>query len=132
MSTLPPPPSAGGSPTRVAGQESVPSSVVPHAPAYTPARSNRNSMAVVSLITGALSVFGHIALPGLGGGTLAFIAIVAGFIARREIKRTGEEGMWMATLGMVLGILHLAIIALVFIFLIGVVFIRGGWALLHH
>lgn len=89
-------------------------------------------MAVVSLITGALSVFGHIALPGLGGGTLAFIAIVTGLIARSEIKRSGEEGMWMATLGMVLGILHLAIIALVFIFIIGVVFILGGLALLHR
>jgi hypothetical protein len=132
MSTLPPPPPPGGSPTRVAGQESVPTSVVPQAPAYTLSRGNRNSMAVVSLITGALSVFGHIALPFLGGGTLAFIAIVTGFIARREIRRTGEEGMWMATLGMVLGILHLAIIALLFIFFIVVVFILGGWALLHH
>ena len=89
-------------------------------------------MAIVSLITGALSVFGHIVLPGIGGGSLALIAIVTGFIARGEIKRTGEQGMWMATLGILLGILHLVVIALVFILLIGAVFVIGGWALLHH
>jgi len=38
----------------------------------------------------------------------------------------------MATLGMVLGIAHLAIIALVFILFIVVVFFLGGLALLHR
>lgn len=131
MSTLPPPPSTGGSPTQIAGQESAPTSVVPQGPAYTPSRTSYNSMAVVSLITGAVSVFGHIVLPGIGGGSLALIAIITGWIGRGEIKKTGEQGMWMATLGMILGIAHLAIIALIFIFLIVVVFFLGGLALLH-
>ncbi len=129
------PPSSGTPPTQIAGQQSAPATAVPSTPelqAYAPARSHTNSMAVVSLITGALSVFGHIVLPGIGGGSLALIAIVTGFIARGEIKRTGEQGMWMATLGIVLGILHLLVIALVFILLIGAVFVIGGWALLHH
>ena len=89
-------------------------------------------MAVVSLVAGAVSVFGHIVLPGIGGGTLAVIAIVTGVMARREIKSSGEQGMWMATLGIVLGVLHLLVIALIFIFLIGAVFVIGAWALLHH
>ncbi|TMG60576.1 MAG: DUF4190 domain-containing protein [Chloroflexi bacterium] len=131
VSDLPPPPSSGA-PTRIAGQESVPTSVVPQGPAYVPSRSSYNSMAVVSIITGAFSVFGHIVIPGIGGGSLAVIAIVTGFIGRREIRRTGEQGMWMATLGMVLGIAHLAIIALVFILFIVVVFFLGGLALLHR
>ncbi len=131
MSTLPPPPSSGGSSTQIAGQESAPASVVPQGPVYTPSRASYNSMAVVSLITGAISVFGHIVLPGIGGGSLALIAIITGLIGRGEIKKTGEQGMWMATLGLILGIAHLAIIALIFIFLIVVVFFLGGWALLH-
>ena len=132
VSDLPPPPSSGAPSTQIAGQESAPTSVVPQGPAYVPSRSSYNSMAVVSIITGAFSVFGHIVIPGIGGGSLALIAIVTGFIGRREIRRTGEQGMWMATLGIILGIAHLAIIALIFIFFIVVVFFLGGLALLHH
>ncbi|TME02497.1 MAG: DUF4190 domain-containing protein [Chloroflexi bacterium] len=128
-------PASGASPTQIAGQQSAPATAVPGTPGlqgYTPSRSQTNSMAVVSLITGAVSVFGHLVLPGIGGGTLALIAIVTGVIARGEIKRSGEQGMWMATVGILLGILHLLVIALIFIFLIGAIFVIGGWALLHH
>jgi hypothetical protein len=89
-------------------------------------------MAVISLITGALSVFGHVVIPGIGGGTLAVVAIVTGFIARGEIKRTGEQGMWMATVGMALGILHLAVLLLLFIVVILAVFVFASIALLHR
>lgn len=99
---------------------------------YTPSRDHTNSMAIVSLITGALAFVGHIALPGIGGGTLALIAVVTGFLARREIRQTGEQGRWMATTGIVLGILHIAIIALIFILLILGVFVFGALTLLHH
>jgi hypothetical protein len=134
VSTPPPPPPSGTQPTRIAGQESVPTSPVPYTPnlAYAPAREHTNTMALISLVAGAVAVFGHIVLPGLGGGALAVIAIVTGFIARGEIKRTGEQGRWMATVGIVLGIVHLALIALIFILLILGVFAFGAWALLHH
>jgi hypothetical protein len=134
MSSQPPQPASGGSPTQIAGQQSAPTTAVPSTPqlAYTPSSSQTNSMAVVSLVTGAISVFGHLVLPGIGGGTLALIAIVTGIIARGEIKRSGEQGMWMATVGILLGVLHLLVIALIFIFLIGAVFVIGAWALLHH
>jgi hypothetical protein len=60
------------------------------------------------------------------------VAIVTGFVARGEIKRTGEEGMWMATVGMVLGILHLAVLLLLFIVVILAVFVFASIALLHR
>ncbi|HEY0831628.1 MAG TPA: DUF4190 domain-containing protein [Candidatus Dormibacteraeota bacterium] len=134
MSSPPPQPASGPTPTQIAGQQSVPTTPVPNTPglAYTPSGSQTNSMAVVSLVAGAISVFGHLVLPGIGGGTLALIAIVTGVIARGEIKRSGQQGMWMATIGILLGILHLLVIALIFIFLIGAIFVIGGWALLHH
>ena len=89
-------------------------------------------MAVISLVSGALAVFGHIVLPGIGGGTLAVVAIVTGFIGRGEIKRTGEQGGWMATTGIVLGIIHIVLIALVILLLIVGVLAFGAWTLFHH
>jgi hypothetical protein len=125
MSSTPPLPSpSGGSPTQVPQ--------TPGLSTYTPAAARTNTMAVISLITGALSVFGHVVIPGIGGGTLAVVAIVTGFIARGEIKRTGEQGMWMATVGMALGILHLAVLLLLFIVVILAVFVFASIALLHR
>ena len=101
-------------------------------PSYTPSTAKTNSLAVVSLISGAFSVLGHFVVPGIGGGTLALVAIVTGFIARGEIRRSGEQGMWMATVGIVLGIVHWALLILIFLVLILAVFVFGGIALLHH
>jgi hypothetical protein len=132
VSQIPP---EGPSPTRIAGQESSPATTVPHTPelaSYTPSAGRTNTMAVISLVAGALSVFGHIAIPGIGGGTLALVAIVTGFIARSEIKRTGEQGTWMSTVGIVLGAIHIALIALIVAVLVGAVFVLGSLALLHH
>jgi len=107
VSTVPPP---GGSQPQIAG--------------YTPATTQTNSLAVISLVTGVGSFLGHV-IPFIGGGTLALVAIVTGFIARSQIKRTGEQGAWMANVGIVIGILHLAglfVLLLVFLF---VVFVLG-------
>ena len=130
----PPAPPSGGPSTQISGQESQPATPVPYTPGltYTPAREHTNTMAVISLVSGAIAVFGHIVLPGIGGGTLAVVAIVTGFIGRSEIKKTGEQGGWMATTGIVLGVIHLALIALIFMLLILGVFAFGAWALLHH
>lgn len=124
----PPPP-----PTQITGQQSQPSSQVPYTPGltYAPSREHTNTMAIISLVTGALAIFGHVVIPGVGGGTLALVAIVTGFIARSEIKKTGEQGGWMATVGIVLGILHLLAIAVIFALLILGIFVLGGWLLLH-
>ncbi len=88
-----------------------------------------NSLAVISLIAGIGSFFAHI-IPGLGGITVAIIAIVTGYMARNQIKQTGERGMGIATAGMVIGIIHLALIALVVIFFFGVILTLLGF-LIH-
>lgn len=121
-------------PTQITGQQSQPSSPVPYTPGltYAPSREHTNTMAIISLITGAIAIFGHVVIPGVGGGTLALVAIVTGFIARGEIKKTGEQGGWMATVGIVLGILHLLAIALIFVLLILGIFAFGAWVLFHR
>ena len=128
-SDLPGPPSGGGtSQTHIAGQESAPSSTVPPAPPgalYTPAAGTKtNTLAVVSLVTAIGSFFAHI-LPGVGGFTVALIAVVTGYMARKQIKETGEQGMGMATIGMIIGIAHLALIIIVFIALLFLIFVMG-------
>lgn len=106
---------------------------MPYTPdlAHAPSREHTNTMAIISLVSGALAIFGHVVIPGVGGGTLALVAIVTGFIARSEIKKTGEQGGWMATVGIVLGILQLLAIAVFFVLLILGIIAFGGWLLLH-
>jgi hypothetical protein len=98
---------------------------------YAPAQGRTSSLAIVSLVAGAVSIFGHIVLPGIGGGTIALVAIVTGFMARSQIRQSGEQGMWMATLGIILGIVHFAILVLLLIALVVLVFVFGlalfGW-----
>ncbi|MGA7911730.1 MAG: DUF4190 domain-containing protein [Candidatus Dormiibacterota bacterium] len=134
MSTPPseppgPPPSAqpSGSPTQIAGQQVAPSTTVPHAPSgpvYTPAANRTNTLAIVSLVAGIGSFFAHI-VPGIGGFTVALVAIVTGYMARKQIRESGEQGMGMATAGMVIGIIHLALLGLLVLFLVFLIFALG-------
>ncbi|MHB8612646.1 MAG: DUF4190 domain-containing protein [Candidatus Dormibacteraceae bacterium] len=130
-SDLPPPPQAqpAGSPTHVAGQQVGPSTAVPPAPTgamYAPEalRGQTNTLAVVSLVAGVGSFFAHI-IPGLGGFTVALIAVITGYMARKQIKERGEQGMGMATAGMVIGIIHLTLLLLLVIGLIFAIFVFG-------
>jgi hypothetical protein len=130
----PPPAQPSVTPTLIAGQEHAPTSSVPVAPpgvTYAPVQGRTNSLAIVSLIAGAGSIFGHIVLPGIGGGTIALVAIVTGFMSRSQIKQSGEQGMWMATVGIILGIVHFAILVLLLIAVVTLVFVFGlalfGW-----
>lgn len=95
--------------------------MVPHTPGLA---QPRNNLALVSLITGILSFAGHI-IPLIGGSTLAIVAIVTGYMARNQIKETGEEGMTMATVGMILGIANLALVGIIIILLILFIFVLG-------
>jgi len=122
-----PPAKPSGSPTQITGQQVEPSTTVPHSPGgaiYSPAGTRTNTLALVSFATGALSFFGHI-IPGIGGFTMAMIAVITGFMARRQIKETGEQGMGMATAGMIIGIAHLLLIFLVVIALLIFIFVMG-------
>src|SRR2546421_10311823 len=87
VSSTPPP---GPSPAQLGG--------------YSRPGAQTNSLAVISLVTGVGSFLGHI-VPFIGGGTLALIAIVTGFMARGQIKQTGEPGRWMAHVGIIIGVI---------------------------
>jgi hypothetical protein len=125
----PPPAPASGAPTQIAGQQVAPSTPVPSAPTgplYEPGalQGKTNTLAVVSLVAGIGSFFAHI-IPGLGGFTVALIAVITGYMARKQIKETGEQGMGMATAGMIIGIVHLALLLLLVIGLIFAIFVFG-------
>jgi hypothetical protein len=125
-SDLPVQPSS--TPTQVAGQQTAPTSTVPPAPmgpTYAPAAGARtNTLAIVSLVAGIGSFFGHI-VPGLGGFTIALIAVITGYMARKQIRETGEKGMGIATAGMIIGAAHLALIVLLIIGVLFLVFVLG-------
>jgi hypothetical protein len=109
----------------VAPSSSVP--LGPGGPIYTPAAGTRtNSLAIVSLVAGIGSFVAHIPVPGFGGFTVALIAVITGFMARGQIRETGEQGMGMATAGMVIGIIHLALLGLLVIALIFAIFVLGA------
>ena len=79
---------------------------------------------MVSLGAAVGSFFAHI-IPGLGGFTVALVAAITGYMARNQIKQTGESGWGMATAGMIIGIVHmiiivLGVIVLVMIFIFGI------------
>jgi hypothetical protein len=124
----PPPAQPSGTPTQIAGQQVEPSSTVPHGPAGpigpAYAAGHTNTLAVVSLVTGIGSFFAHI-IPGIGGFTVALIAVITGYMARKQIRQTGESGMGMATAGMVIGIIHLVLIVLAVIGIVFMIFVLG-------
>jgi hypothetical protein len=92
---------------------------------YTPTSSTQtNSLAVVSLVAGIGSFFAHI-IPGIGGLTVAVIAVITGYMARNQIKQTGEQGMWMATAGMIIGIAHIALLVVGVIVVLFLIFVLG-------
>ena len=83
-----------------------------------------NTLAVISLVAGIGSFVAHI-IPFAGGFTVAIVAVITGHMARNQIKQTGEQGMGMATAGMLIGYIHLAILGLVVIALIFAIFLFG-------
>lgn len=96
----------------------------PSAPLYTTSANKTNSLAVISLVAGIGSFFAHI-IPGVGGLTVALVAVVTGYMARQQIRETGEQGMGMATAGMIIGIIHLALLGLLVLLLIFLIFVLG-------
>jgi uncharacterized membrane protein len=75
---------------------------------YVPVRRRTNSLAVASLICG-------LAQPFLGLTTIP--AIVLGYVARGQIRRSGEEGNGLATAGLVLGWIGIGVAVLVILML---------------
>jgi hypothetical protein len=122
---LPPPPSPN-TPTQIAGQEVAPTNMVPPAPAYAPAASAPlNTEALASFVLGIVSFVAHVPIPVIGGFVVAVIAVITGYQARQTIRRTGERGMGFATAGMIIGIVHLALLIVFVIVTIFVIFAFG-------
>ena len=90
----------------------------------SPAATRTNTLAVVSLVAGIGSFFAHI-IPGVGGFTVALIAVITGYMARKQIRETGEQGMGMATAGMIIGIVHLVLLGLLVIAVLFAIFVLG-------
>ncbi|WP_199098685.1 DUF4190 domain-containing protein [Dyella sp. ASV21] len=81
---------------------------------YQPATRTTNALAIVSLVFGILS---WCMLPLVG----ALVAIVCGHLARGEIRRAplgAQEGDALAVVGMVLGYVQLACMALATLFFV--------------
>jgi len=91
---------------------------------YVPTTTQNNNLAVVSLVAGIGSFFAHI-IPVVGGFTVALIAIITGFMARSQIKRSGEQGIWMANVGIILGFVHFALAFLLALLVIFLIFLVG-------
>jgi hypothetical protein len=107
--------------SQAVGQQTSPSTIVPQTPGLA---TPHNGLAMVSLVTGILSYLGHI-IPLIGGSTLAVVAIITGLIARNQVKETGEDGMTAATVGIILGVVNLAIVAVIVLVIIFVIFVLG-------
>jgi hypothetical protein len=90
-----------------------------------PATRTTSTTAIVSLVFGIIC---WIAIPFIG----AIVAIVCGHVARTEIRNSppgSVEGDGMAVAGLILGYLHLAVIAM---FLLLVFTVLGGLAFFAH
>jgi hypothetical protein len=115
---LPPPvyPQAGGYPQ--GGGYPPP---YPGYPAYDPYRAGKplgtNGKAIASLVT-ALGGLVFCGLPSIAG-------LILGIVAMRECKRTGQDGYGLALAGTIVGALVTVMIALYFIFIIGLA--ASGW-----
>jgi len=81
-------------------------------------------MAVVSFVAGIASFFAHV-IPVIGGFTVAIVAIITGFIARGQIKKSGEQGMWMANAGIIIGIVHLVLGFFIVLIVLFLIFVLG-------
>ena len=79
-----------------------------------------NTLAIVSLASGIVSWF----LAPIVGGV---VAVVTGHMAKAEIRRTGEDGESFATIGLVLGYLHLAVVVLLLGLLVLVLLGAAAW-----
>jgi Domain of unknown function (DUF4190) len=89
----------------------VPGLVPGYQPGLAAGQGRRsNTLAVGSLVLGLVQFVGWIfVLPGL---VAAILAIVFGFVSMNQIKRSGERGRGLATVGVVLGFLAIIIAGL--------------------
>jgi hypothetical protein len=88
--------------------------MLPPPPANPVPARHTNNLAVISLVVAILSFVAHI-VPFVGGAAMAIVAVITGHMARKQISQTGETGHGLATAGMIIGYIHLAILAIVLV-----------------
>ena len=90
-------------------------------PSYDPYQAGKpmgtNGKAIASLVA-ALAGLVFCGLPSIAG-------LILGVIAMRECRRTGQDGYGLALAGTIIGTLVTALIALYFVFVIGIA--ASGW-----
>ena len=97
----------------------APQWATPGQPAYAPPSLPNSTAAIVSLVFGVLTWLPI--LPAVG----AIVAVVAGHIARRQIRESNGQlgGSGMALAGLILGYSQIAVLALVFCAVIAIGFL---------
>lgn len=83
-------------------------------PAYGQPANTTNALAITSLICG---IANFVLLGGIG----AILAVIFGHIAKRQIRRTGQNGNGMATAGLILGYIGIAFAVIAIIIFIIIV-----------
>lgn len=78
-----------------------------------------NTLAIISLVAGIGS---YVVVPVIG----AVVAIVTGHMARGQIRRTGEGGGGLALAGLVLGYIHLVLVAILIAIVVIVAVVAGA------
>jgi hypothetical protein len=96
----------------------------PGIPLHAGQAGQTNTLAVVSLLCGIGSFVAHI-IPLVGPFTVALVAVITGYMARNQIRETGESGMSMATVGMVLGIAQIIFTVSVYVLFFLAIFAFG-------
>ena len=111
----PPPPPAGYPPPPPAGYPPAPPGYPPPPPgyyphayypgSYGPPHRGTNGMAIASMVLGILWLY------WIG----SVLALIFGYVARSQIKRSGQGGGGMAIAGIVLGWVGIAVLVIVII-----------------
>lgn len=81
----------------------------PYYPPY-PVSRGTNGLAIASLVLGVLWIY------WIG----SILALVFGYVARRQIRQSGQDGGGLAIAGIVLGWVGIAVLAVLIVVLIGV------------
>ena len=74
-----------------------------------------NQLAIVSLVA---AILGWVVFPVAG----ALVAVVTGHMARAQIRTRGESGSGMALAGLIIGYVHLVVVAIVGVVWVLIVF----------
>lgn len=88
----------------------TPYGAYPQQPYYYPQSRGTNGLAIASLVLGVLWLY------WIG----SILALIFGYVARRQIKRSGQDGNGLAIAGIVLGWIGVAVMVVVIILLVSV------------